>query len=63
MLQRFVGAQRTGRAGPYDAALLDDVMAIGEPRQGGHVLVDDQDRQTLALQPFEALPDLGADRA
>ena len=54
-----VGGQRRGAAGPHHAALLDDVVAVGQAEQRADVLVDHQDRQALALQPGEARPDLG----
>src|SRR6266851_1522530 len=62
MLQVAVAGELRGRAGPDDAALLDDVMTVGQPDQRAHALVDHQDRLALALQPVEARPDLLADQ-
>jgi hypothetical protein len=62
VLQLAVAGQRLGGASPDDAALLDDVMAVGQANQRAHALVDHQDRLALALQPVEARPDLLADQ-
>src|SRR5215207_3309415 len=56
-----VAAQLGARAGPDDAALLDDHVPVGEARQGVDVLVDDDDRLALALEALQAGPDLGPD--
>src|SRR4030095_10337655 len=50
-----------GRAAPDDLPLLEDVVRVGDARQSGHVLVDDQDRLAPRLEVFHATPDLGAD--
>src|SRR5262245_31258561 len=55
-------AKSLGRPGPHDAPLLEAVVGVGEPREGPDVLVDEQDRQALCLQAFDAPPDLGADQ-
>src|SRR5215510_16198129 len=39
------------RAAPDDLSFLEDVMQVGDPRQGRHVLVDDQDRLAPRLEP------------
>ena len=62
VLDGRVAAQLGARAGPDDAALLDDHVPVGEARQGVDVLVDDEDRLALALEPLQAGPDLGADQ-
>src|SRR5512138_2911677 len=46
-------------AAPDDLSFLEDVVSVGDPRQGRHVLVDDQDRLAPRLEPFHAAPDLG----
>src|SRR5262247_4514108 len=52
---------KSGRcAAPDDLPLLEDVVQVGDPRQGRHVLVDDQDRLAPGLEPLHAAPDLGA---
>src|SRR3954449_9178808 len=61
VLDGRVAAQRGARAGPDDAALLDDHVPVGEARQGVDVLVDDDDRLALALEALQAGPDLGPD--
>src|SRR5258708_28038713 len=55
-----IAAQRRRIPLPDDAALLDDVMAVGEAGQRGEVLVDDQDGEAERLEAREAAPDLGA---
>ncbi len=45
---------------PHHLSLLDDGMAVGELRQRADMLVDDEDRLALGLEPREAFPDLGA---
>src|SRR3989449_2173996 len=37
-------------AAPHDLALLEDVVSVGDPRQRGHVLVDQQDRLPARLE-------------
>src|SRR5215218_1954740 len=61
VLDGRVAAQLGARAGPDDAALLDDHVPVGEARQGVDVLVDDDDRLALALEALQAGPDLGPD--
>src|SRR5260370_40526812 len=58
----FIAAQRRRIALPDDAALLDDVMAVGDAGQRREVLVDDQDGEAERLEAREAAPDLGADQ-
>ena len=50
-------------AGPHHVALLDHHMAVGDLGQRIEVLVDQQDRLALALEPREARPDLGCGSA
>src|SRR5260221_12130164 len=58
----FIFAQRRRIPLPDDAALLDDVMAVGDPGERREVLVDDQDGEAERLEAREAAPDLGADQ-
>src|SRR5215470_11736043 len=53
-----IGGERTRGARPHDASLLQDDVAVRETQQRFDGLVDDEDRQAIALQPSEALPDL-----
>src|SRR5213083_337902 len=48
-------------AAPDDLALLEDVVRVGDPRQRGQVLVDQQDRLSARLEVLEAAPDLRPD--
>src|SRR5437879_2365910 len=48
-------------AAPHDLALLEDVVSVGDPRQRGHVLVDQQDRLPARLEVGQAPPDLRPD--
>src|SRR5437879_7228027 len=48
-------------AAPHDLALLEDVVSVGDPRQRGHVLVDQQDRLPARLEVDQAAPDLRPD--
>src|SRR4030081_1242507 len=48
-------------AAPDDLSLLENVVRVRDPGERRHVLVDDQDRLALRLEPFHAAPDLGAD--
>src|SRR6267142_2212849 len=59
-----VGARaELGRgAAPHHPPLLQHVVMIGQPRERLHVLVDEQDREPLGLEPLEAAPDLAADQ-
>src|ERR1700674_5067675 len=57
-----VGGERGGVAGPHDVALLDDHVTVGELGDRLKMLVDQQDRLALALEPRQALPDLGAEQ-
>src|SRR6267142_1423291 len=45
---------------PYDAALLQHVVPVGDPRERPDVLVDQEDRHPGGLQPADGLVDLGA---
>src|SRR5262245_7266857 len=45
---------------PDDLAFLEDVVRVRDPREGRHVLVDEQDRLAPRLQARDAAPDLGA---
>src|SRR5207249_8795223 len=58
--QRGVGRELGRRAPPYDTPFFDDVVAVGEAREGLDVLVDDEDRQAARLELSKAGPDLGA---
>src|SRR6266851_3435283 len=62
VLQAAVLGQLVGRAGPHHAALLDDVVAVGQPDERADILVDHQDGLALALEAPEARPDLLADQ-
>src|SRR5262249_33640816 len=44
-------------ANPDNAAALDDVMAIDDPRQRLDVFIDDEDRLPTAAKAFKRLPD------
>src|SRR5256884_4142956 len=48
-------------AAPGDLALLEDVVRVGDPRQRGQVLVDQQDRLSARHEVLEAAPDLRPD--
>src|SRR5882724_13056048 len=61
MLDVRVGPKLGGRSAPDDPPLLEDVVRVRDPGERRHVLVDDQDRLALRLEPFHAAPDLGAD--
>src|SRR5262249_20311484 len=61
MLQLGGRRERGGRAGPNDAAALDQDMAVGDADERLDVLVDRQDRLTCRLELYQALPDFGAD--
>src|SRR4029453_4555985 len=49
-------------AAPDDLPLFEEVVQVRDPRECGHVLVDDQDRLPPGLEPFHAAPDLGANQ-
>src|SRR5258708_16995242 len=55
-------AQRNRIPLPDDAALLDDVMAVGDAGERREVLVDDEDGEAKRLEAREAGPNLGADQ-
>src|SRR4051794_9017425 len=61
VLDGGVGTQLGARAGPDDAAFLDDHVTVGEARQGVDVLVDDDDRLALLFEARQTGPDLGPD--
>src|SRR5688572_2685024 len=42
----------------YDAAVLDDVMAVGDRLREAEILLDQQDREALALQARDGAADL-----
>src|SRR5438132_4749764 len=48
-------------AAPDDLALLEDVVSVGDPRQRGDVLVDQEDGLPARLQVPEAPPDFRPD--
>src|ERR1043166_9729205 len=62
LLQAIVARQLRRGARPYDAALFDDVMAVGQPDQSTDILVDHQDGLALALEPRQAAPDFLANQ-
>src|SRR5215471_7766374 len=53
-----IGRERARGARPHDASLLQDDVAVGESEQRFDGLVDDEDRQAVALQRTKAVPDL-----
>lgn len=55
-----IGLQLPAGAAPDDPALFDDVMPVGNLRQGIDVLVDDEYRLPFLLQFADALPDFFA---
>src|SRR6201999_1348150 len=61
VLQLRSATEFLGGAAPDDPAALDQVMVVGNPDQGFHVLVDDQDGLPGPLQAGQAVPDLGPD--
>ena len=56
LLQRLVSAQFLRCSIPNHPTLLHDVVAIGDLRQGGHVLVDHDDTLFRALEVGETGP-------
>src|SRR5262245_44506674 len=58
---RRIGGERGRAAGPHRVALLDHHVAVGDAGERLEVLVDEQDRLALGLEPAETRPDLGAD--
>src|SRR5262249_2895010 len=51
-----IGRERARGARPHDASLLQDDVAVGESEQRFDGLVDDEDRQAVALQRTKAVP-------
>src|SRR6185503_15597814 len=51
-----------GAAAPHHASLFQHVVAVRYLGQRLHVLVDDEDRETLALELSDRAVDLGADQ-
>ena len=56
--KRLVVAQRRGEAAEADRALLEDIDPVGEGERELHVLLGEQDGQTLALEPRDLLAEV-----
>src|SRR5258707_8957579 len=62
VLQAAIRRQLGRDAAPDDAAFLEDVVPVGDARQGVQILVYDQDREARGLQLLDRAVDLDADQ-